>query len=94
MTRSFLDYRPGTNPIQDEYENEAELLTDETVRNITAGDVPSAPENLTATADSRTEIVLEWDAPSDIGGSRITGYRIQSADSDQGPWDHPGARHG
>ena len=81
-----IDYDPGTNPIQDERGNEASSLTDEEVENITADDLPSEPRRLTATAVDRTEIDLKWDAPSDNGGSRITGYRIQSADSDQGSW--------
>ena len=37
---------------------------------------PSAPRSLTATADGQTEIDLSWTAPSDDGGSAITGYSI------------------
>ena len=81
-----IDYDPRTNPIQDELGNEALSLTNKTVRNITADDVPSAPSDLTATADGRTRIDLEWDAPSDIGGSRITGYRIAVSNTGTGNW--------
>ena len=38
--------------------------------------VPNSPTSLTATADGQTEIDLSWTAPSDDGGSAITGYRI------------------
>ena len=81
-----IDYDPGTNPIQDELGNEASSLTDETVNNTTTTDLPSEPRNLTATADGRTEIDLKWDAPSDIGGSRITGYRIAVSNTGTGNW--------
>ena len=37
---------------------------------------PSAPRSLTATADGPTKIDLSWTAPSDDGGSAITGYSI------------------
>ena len=38
---------------------------------------PGAPTGLTATADGPTEIDLSWTAPSDDGGTDITGYRIE-----------------
>ena len=38
--------------------------------------IPEAPENLTATAVSSSQIDLAWDAPNSNGGSAITGYRI------------------
>ena len=82
-----IDYDPGTNPIQDDAAgNEASSLTDEEVENITADDLPSAPRNLEATADGRTRIDLDWDAPSDNGGSRITGYRIAVSNTGTGNW--------
>ena len=38
--------------------------------------VPSAPQNLTATADSNgTSVELDWDVPSDDGGTSITDYQ-------------------
>ena len=84
-----LDYGPGNDPIQDLAGNEAELLARESVTNntLTADDLPSAPTDLDATADGRTRIDLEWDEPSDDGGSRITGYRIEVSDTgDDGDW--------
>ena len=38
---------------------------------------PGAPTGLTATADGQTEIDLSWTAPSDDGGTDITGYLIE-----------------
>ncbi len=43
--------------------------------------VPSDPTGLAATPSGRTLIVLSWTAPSNTGGSAITGYQIEwSAD--------------
>ena len=39
--------------------------------------VPAAPTGLTATADGSTAIDLAWTAPSDIGGSAITGVPVR-----------------
>ena len=47
--------------------------------------VPGAPTNLTATADGATAIDLAWTAPSDNGGSPITGYKIEVS-SDGSTW--------
>ena len=44
---------------------------------IVSATVPNSPTGLTATADGQTEIDLSWTAPSDDGGSAITGYRIE-----------------
>ena len=38
---------------------------------------PDPPTNLAATAVSATQIDLSWAAPSDDGGSAITGYKIE-----------------
>ena len=88
--RVTLDYTPPrTDAIQDELGNEAELFTRERVTNntLTADDLPSKPRNLDATADGRTRIDLDWEEPTDDGGSDITGYRIEVSDTgDDGDW--------
>ena len=38
---------------------------------------PDAPTGLSATADGQTTIDLEWTAPTNTGGSAITGYNIE-----------------
>jgi len=38
---------------------------------------PSAPTNLSTTPTSPTQINLSWNAPSNSGGSPITGYKIE-----------------
>ena len=51
------------------------------------GDAPGPPRNLTADEDGTSVIVLEWDAPADTGGSKVTGYRIEVSSRANGPWD-------
>ena len=46
----------------------------------TSGTVPGQPTNLAATARDTSQIDLVWRAPSDDGGSPITGYRIEVSD--------------
>ena len=51
--------------------------------------VPDAPTGLRATPDGlkgSTQIRLTWSAPSNDGGSAITGYRIERAITRGGPW--------
>jgi Fibronectin type III domain len=46
---------------------------------------PGIPTNLSATVLSSSEIDLSWNAPTNDGGSPITGYRIQSS-TDGSTW--------
>src|SRR6267378_4631119 len=46
------------------------------------------PTNLVANAVSSSEIDLSWKAPSDLGGSFITGYMIERS-TNGGPWSAP-----
>ena len=41
-----------------------------------ASHAPAAPTDVTATADSATQVTVSWTAP-DTGGSAITGYKVQ-----------------
>ena len=43
----------------------------------TPNTAPGAPTGLTATANGQSRIDLAWAAPASIGGSAITGYRIE-----------------
>ena len=61
-------------------------IADATTDEVT---VPGAPRSLSATPDGlqgSTQIRLSWRAPSDDGGSPITGYRIERAVTRSGPW--------
>ena len=48
--------------------------------------MPDAPTSLTATASGTTAIDLSWTAPSDNGGSAITGYRIEVSPNGTSSW--------
>ena len=39
--------------------------------------IGSDPQNLRAQADNDHGIIVSWDAPSDLGGSTLDGYRVQ-----------------
>ncbi len=52
----------------------------------TATGIPGVPLNLTATVGGPSVINLDWDAPSSIGGSAITGYRIEWSVDGGNPW--------
>ncbi len=62
--------------------NVASATTDNTMQ----ATAPDAPTGLTATASGQTTINLSWSAPSDNGGSAITGYRIQVSPSGGTNW--------
>ena len=51
-----------------------------TMTGATASTSPGAPTGLAATASGQTQIDLSWSAPSNTGGSPITGYRIEVSD--------------
>ena len=52
-----------------------------TARATTDATLPGVPRRLSAEAVGTSQITLSWQAPSDNGGARITGYRIEvSAD--------------
>ena len=48
--------------------------------------MPDAPHSLTANARSSAEIYLTWMKPEFDGGSRITGYRLESSTDDGSSW--------
>ena len=52
----------------------------------TATTVPGAPTGLTATASGTSAIDLAWTAPSNDGGSAITGYRIEVSSDGVSSW--------
>ena len=49
-------------------------------------DPPAVTYGLRATGVSQTRIDLSWNAPTDDGGSSITGYRIEVSDDDRSTW--------
>lgn len=89
--RVLIDYEHGSGGrIQDEAGNEADEFSNERVTNNTRTStrLPSAPRDLTATADGKTVIELDWRAPSSSGtGGDITGYRIEVSDDGGTTWE-------
>ena len=87
--RVRITYDPDSRPIRDEAGNEAATFNNRTVINNTRNSslLPGAPRSLTATADGRTAIDLDWRAPSSDGGRSITGYRIEESDDGGTTWD-------
>ena len=51
----------------------------------TPATTPSAPRNLTATADDG-EVSLYWDTPSSNGGSTIRDYKYSYREGSSGSW--------
>lgn len=47
---------------------------------------PSAPTGLTATTASSSQINLSWTAPSNNGGSAVTGYKIDRSNNGGSTW--------
>src|SRR5438552_7237196 len=47
---------------------------------------PSSPTGLTATTVSSSQISLSWTAPSDNGGSAITGYKVERSTDGGATW--------
>ena len=47
---------------------------------------PSAPQNLSATTVSSTQVYLSWTGPSSTGGSAITGYKIERSTDGGSTW--------
>ncbi|MCY3677728.1 MAG: fibronectin type III domain-containing protein [Gemmatimonadetes bacterium] len=89
--RVRIDYEHGSGDrLQDLAGNEAPEEDNFRVTNNTQTStrVPSAPRDLTATADGQTVIELDWRAPSSSGtGGDITGYRIEVSDDGGTTWE-------
>ena len=48
--------------------------------------VPGSPRSLRAVADGPTGITLSWQPPSEDGGARVTGYRVEARRGNQSIW--------
>ena len=59
---------------------------DDATTDDAAATVPGAPTSLTATPSGTTRIDLSWTAPTDNGGSDISGYRIEVSSNGGTSW--------
>ena len=75
-TPGMYDFFVSVNPVPEE-SNTNNNHSDLVRITVQSAMKPGAPTGLTATADGPTEIDLSWTAPSDDGGTDITGYRIE-----------------
>ena len=75
-TPGMYDFSVSVNPVPEE-SNTNNNHSDVIRITVQSAMKPGAPTGLTATADGPTEIDLSWTAPSDDGGTDITGYRIE-----------------
>ncbi|HET7337831.1 MAG TPA: fibronectin type III domain-containing protein, partial [Candidatus Nitrosotalea sp.] len=57
-----------------------------TATTLTPVTVPQPPTGLGATADSASQITLNWNSPSNNGGSAITGYKIERSTDSGSTW--------
>ena len=52
----------------------------------TRADVPGAPTGLTASAVGTSQIDLSWRAPTNTGGARVLGYRVEASSDGGRTW--------
>ena len=69
------------------YEVGADSTAAVTVADDDESSRPGAPTGLTATAIGDTAIDLSWTAPTDIGNSALTGYRVEISTDGGAYWD-------
>ena len=72
--------------IQDKLSNDAPSFANQAVTNkVPASGAPGKPTGVTATA-TPTTVTVSWTAPTDPGTSALTGYAVEWATNENGPW--------
>ena len=77
-------YGACVEPVSGESNTQNNCSSAVTVTVGASANVPGPPTGLTATAKGETRIDLSWSAPSDDGGSAVTGYRIEVSEDGSG----------
>lgn len=52
---------------------------------------PSSPANISIKDTGKDFITVEWSAPKDNGGSKVTGYTVMYRDEDSDDWTQAGS---
>ena len=72
--------------IQDKLSNDAGSFANQAVTNkVPASGAPGKPTGVTATA-TPTTVTVSWTAPTDPGTTAVTGYAVEWATNENGPW--------
>ncbi|MCR9132811.1 MAG: DUF2341 domain-containing protein [bacterium] len=83
-----LSYTAGANPVRDVSLNNVANLTNTTVTNLDASDLPSPPIDITATAVANGNIEITFD---DVDGTpNIASYSIKRGTAEGGPYTQIG----
>ena len=88
VTVSYTDptSNDDTGAIQDKLSNDAPSFSNQAVTNkVPTSGTPGKPTGVTATP-TPTTVTVSWTAPSDPGTTAVTGYAVEWATNENGPW--------
>ena len=81
------NYSSDTRSGSDIFSDGSEIFSDRAIfAQLQVDTIPSAVQSLSATAASSTQINVSWSAPSDNGGTSVTGYRVAYKPTASSTW--------